>query len=178
MESNMKAGTKHSEEAKQRMRLASLGNGNTPPSRKGITFTMSQEHKERIRQSLLGKKHTLERRKNQSLAKLGKEMSDEFKQKLSIRNKKLGIMPPLLFGEQHGNWKGDKVGYVALHMWVARHLGKPDTCEYCGRTGLKGRQIHWANKSGKYCRDLTDWLRLCVPCHSAYDLGKYQIHYA
>jgi len=64
-------------------------------------------------------------------------------------------------GEKHLNWKGDKVGYDALHDWVNSRLGKPDTCSYCGRSGLSGRQIHWANKSGDYKRDLTDWVRLC-----------------
>ena len=54
-------------------------------------------------------------------------------------------------------------------MWVARWLGKPDICEHCGRNGLKGRQIDWANKSHDYLRDLNDWIRLCKPCHRKYD---------
>lgn len=72
-------------------------------------------------------------------------------------------------GSNHANWKGDKVGYDALHNWVARELGKPDTCEHCGRSGLRGRFIQWANKSGEYLRDLNDWIRLCAKCHYAYD---------
>ena len=71
--------------------------------------------------------------------------------------------------EKHPNWKGKDVGYVGLHTWVARYLGKPTTCEHCGKTNLTGHSIHWANKSQKYLRDLSDWIRLCVKCHSEYD---------
>lgn len=53
---------------------------------------------------------------------------------------------------------------------MRRNLGTPDTCEECGRTGLIGRQIHWANVSKEYKRDLADWIRLCQKCHKAYDL--------
>jgi len=72
-------------------------------------------------------------------------------------------------GKNHKLWKGDKVGYQSLHTWIQRELGKPDTCEFCGKSGLKGRFIHWANKSKKYKRDLADWLRLCAKCHYHYD---------
>lgn len=68
--------------------------------------------------------------------------------------------------EQHMNWKGDEVGYHALHAWVARKLGKPKTCEHCE---IEGKRMVWANKSHEYKRDLTDWLRLCSKCHHKYD---------
>lgn len=71
-------------------------------------------------------------------------------------------------GEQHHNWKED-VGYVALHSWVKRKLGKPMKCEFCNYESSDPRQIHWANKSQEYKRDLSDWLRLCVKCHHEYD---------
>ncbi len=67
------------------------------------------------------------------------------------------------------NWKGDKVSYRSLHHWVVRWKGTPDTCENCGKSGLKSRQIQWANKSKKYLRDLSDWIRLCVRCHKKFD---------
>ena len=59
--------------------------------------------------------------------------------------------------------------YVNLHYWVKRHLGTPEVCEHCGKSGLSGVQIHWANKSGEYKRELSDWLRLCTKCHKKYD---------
>lgn len=32
--------------------------------------------------------------------------------------------------------------------------------------------MHWANISGKYLRDITDWVRLCVSCHKYFDKQK------
>lgn len=75
-------------------------------------------------------------------------------------------------GEKNHEWKGDRVGYVGLHLWVKRNLGKPERCEHCEKDGLRGRAIHWANKSGNYIRDLEDWIRLCASCHTRYD-GKW-----
>lgn len=72
-------------------------------------------------------------------------------------------------GEKNPQWKGDRVGYSGLHRWVIRTLGQPDTCEMCERSGLTGQQINWANKTGKYLRDVDDWLRLCASCHRQYD---------
>jgi hypothetical protein len=68
-------------------------------------------------------------------------------------------------GSRNPKWIGDKVGYNALHAWVSRRLGKPNTCEKCGKKKLKGCKIHWANKSKKYLRELSDWIRLCRSCH-------------
>ena len=59
-----------------------------------------------------------------------------------IRQSKLGARNPM--------WKGDAVGYSGLHLWVQARLGKPMRCESCGKSGLKGKQIDWANISGKY----------------------------
>ena len=67
------------------------------------------------------------------------------------------------------NWKGSQVSYGALHMWVRKWKGTPDTCEHCEKSGLNGRAIQWANKSKKYLRDLDDWIRLCVKCHKIFD---------
>lgn len=75
----------------------------------------------------------------------------------------------MLSGARHKMWKGDNVGYAALHDWVKRQLGKPMTCEFCGYKSTNSYKIHWANKSQEYKRDLDDWLRLCVKCHHEYD---------
>ncbi len=66
-------------------------------------------------------------------------------------------------------WKGEEAGYMSKHMWIYKHRGKPHYCEHCKRIDLKHRQYHWANISGEYLRDLSDWLRLCVKCHKKYD---------
>jgi len=66
-------------------------------------------------------------------------------------------------------WKGEEVGYRQLHAWVTKHKGRPTTCEFCSRKNLYGRSIHWANVDGKYQRNLDDYIRLCVKCHSCHD---------
>ena len=76
--------------------------------------------------------------------------------------------------ESSPHWKGDNVGYRGIHRWINKKLGKLGTCEHCSKSGLSGHSIHWANKSREYKRELTDWLRLCVKCHKAYD--KSLIH--
>jgi hypothetical protein len=81
-----------------------------------------------------------------------------------------GIAHESILNEKNHLWKGDKASLIAKHTWVVRRLGKPQHCEHC-KTKEK-RMYHWANISGKYKRDLTDWKRLCVPCHKRYDLGK------
>lgn len=69
-------------------------------------------------------------------------------------------------GERAHQWKGDKVGYGALHTWVSKTLGAPKSCNHCGTTN--GR-FEWANKSHEYKRDSDDWIRLCYSCHDKYD---------
>ena len=76
-----------------------------------------------------------------------------------------GIPRPWTMGEKNHEWKGDKVGYGALHDWVYRKLGKPKKCMNCNNT----ENLEWANKSRKYMRDLTDWISLCRSCHAKYD---------
>ena len=77
---------------------------------------------------------------------------------------------PKTTGEKNPNWKGGDAGYDALHKWVYRHKGKPQKCESCGSSD-KG-VYHWANKSGKYRRNLNDWKRLCASCHRLEDNKK------
>ena len=70
-------------------------------------------------------------------------------------------------GKLNANWKGDEVGYGALHDWVTVRLGQPRVCDKCATVVAK--KYEWANISGKYKRDLTDWVRLCVSCHRLCD---------
>lgn len=68
-------------------------------------------------------------------------------------------------GTENPNWKGDKVGYFALHAWVYRKLGKAQICTHC----QSKNRIQWANKSHQYKRNLNDWISLCQSCHMKYD---------
>lgn len=92
---------------------------------------------------------------------LGKKRSEETRKKLSeaFIGKRIGEKSPV--------WKGNKVGYHALHGWVKRWKGEPNLCEKCGTT--TSRMYHWANIDHQYRRVLDDYIRLCVPCHKVYD---------
>lgn len=70
-------------------------------------------------------------------------------------------------GENGPNWRGNKIQYWGLHDWIRSKKGKPQKCELCGTT--KKRQYDWANKTGEYKRVLSDWMRVCVPCHRKHD---------
>ena len=85
-------------------------------------------------------------------------MSEEQKAKIGFANK----------GEKHGLWKGEKITYKGLHAWVRRNYGESPVCEDCGKRKC---WIDWANVSGKYTRERSDWKRLCRKCHYIYDRG-------
>ena len=70
-------------------------------------------------------------------------------------------------GKLNHKWRGDMVGYDAMHTWILNHWGKATRCFFCKKTD--GR-IHWANKDGKYLRSKRDnWIQLCPVCHWKYD---------
>ena len=58
--------------------------------------------------------------------------------------------------------------YRNIHKKIYKLYGDPNKCEGCSKKG-NNRQIHWANKDGKYELIKKDWMRLCVKCHIAYD---------
>ena len=63
--------------------------------------------------------------------------------------------------EKNNMWKGDDVGYFALHAWIRRNKPKSEVCESCG----KKKKLDAANISGKYKRDVNDFKWLCRKCH-------------
>ena len=67
--------------------------------------------------------------------------------------------------ENNRNWKGNKAGYKAIHLWVRKHLERPELCEICKKN--KSREV--ANLDGNYSRDLTTWKWLCRSCHLRMD---------
>ncbi|MCL5070190.1 MAG: hypothetical protein M1308_04750 [Actinobacteria bacterium] len=104
------------------------------------------------RHGMLGKHHTEEAKEKNRIVHLGKK----------VWNKGL---KGILKGESNPRWKGNSVGYCALHMWIKRELGKPVECVYCGKI----ENIEWASISHKAKRDLNDYISLCKSCHSKYD---------
>lgn len=105
--------------------------------------------------TMKGKKHTEEAKKKIGLFSKGKVFSRETRQKISIAK----------VGDKNPNWKGEKVGYDALHIWIRRRLVKPEICSNC----KEGKALDLANISQKYKRDLTDWEWLCRKCHMTKD---------
>ena len=93
---------------------------------------------------------------------LGKKRSKEDRLKMSLAKK------GKYANEKNHMWKGNDVGYLALHAWIGRKYGKPSYCELCGSDNNKKR-YHWANKTGRYNREFKNWIRLCASCHYRYD---------
>ena len=91
------------------------------------------------------------------------EINEE--EKTESRERKNNKIALSKLGEKNPKWKGDKVGYSAIHDWVIRHIEKPDICSSCRKKGW----LDLANKSQKYKRDLTDWEWLCRKCHMTKD---------
>lgn len=146
----MQTGKNHSLETKEKMRLAHIGR------------KLSKQTRDKIRRKALGRQHTVETKEKIRQMNIGKKISSEVKANLLY----------WATGPRSFNWKGKKVGYRCLHSWVVRKLGKPTDCAHCPKKGLTGHSIHWANKSGRYKRDITDWIRLCALCHKRYDAKK------
>lgn len=74
-----------------------------------------------------------------------------------IRRSKIGARNPM--------WKGNAVGYGALHDWGRKWKPRPALCEHCQRVPPHDL----ANLSGKYLRNVSDWAYLCRRCHMIQD---------
>lgn len=73
-------------------------------------------------------------------------------------------------GDKNGSWKGEDVGYRAIHYWVVQRLGK---AKRCSKDILhKSTRYHWANISHEYKRDLNDWIELCPSCNCKDRIGR------
>ena len=107
-----------------------------------------------------------------SKARTGKKASKETREKIRKNHARQWAGKR---NEETAHWKGDSVGYTGLHDWVRREKGSPMSCERCAKSGGNSHNYHWANISGKYLRDLDDFMRLCVSCHKLFDLGKIEI---
>ena len=69
-----------------------------------------------------------------------------------------------LRGENHKDWKGDKVGKIGLHYYIKRYLPKPELCQKCGK-----KKFLELSNNGKYTRNLAEWEWICKSCHAKKD---------
>jgi hypothetical protein len=69
-------------------------------------------------------------------------------------------------GEQSRRWKGLSASYQSKHMWIAKHYGKASACwnEACMYPD-QPKRYEWANVSGQYLREVSDYVQLCPSCH-------------
>ena len=74
-----------------------------------------------------------------------------------------------------GKYKNGKISYHTLHKWVQKQLGKPNKCEFCKTT--KAKRFEWANMSGEYKQEISDWIRLCSACHVRFDGTIFNLKY-
>lgn len=142
---------------------------------------LSEEHKKRIGDSNRGRTRSKEEREKMSLSRLGKHYSPETEFKKGSKAPNKGKTVTAMQGELHPQWKGEEVGYHALHAWLKRKFGKPDNCENmdcvyprknaAGKIIISPKRYHWANLSGEYLRDRSDYIQLCSSCHKKMDMG-------
>lgn len=115
----------------------------------------------------------------------GKKLSEKHIENLRIAH--IGIKPSAesiekraekMRGVKHFLWKGNNVGYYALHVWIKRNWGKPNKCENkCkyprinarGKLMLEPKRYEWSNITGAYDRNRENWQMLCPSCHRSYD---------
>ena len=76
--------------------------------------------------------------------------------------------------EKNNQWKGNKVGYSALHGWIKRRLKKPLKCPKCDII----KKLELVCITHNYTRNLANWIYLCRSCHSAEDkkINNIEMH--
>ena len=77
------------------------------------------------------------------------------------------------FGKEARRWKGEEASYTAKHMWITKHYAnEKEVCEHCSKTEEEVSRLEWANLSGEYKRERSDYICLCPSCHRKMDLKK------
>lgn len=75
-------------------------------------------------------------------------------------------------------FKGTLNEYQQLHSWIRKHKPKPECCELCKKTKIvliwrrgptKRIDLELANISGKYKKDIDDFMWICHKCHLEFD---------
>lgn len=80
-------------------------------------------------------------------------------------------------------FRGTQAEYSELHKWIRKNKPQPECCQLCKKTKFviieskttcrrnfkKRLDIELANISGKYKRDINDFMWLCQKCHREHD---------
>lgn len=91
--------------------------------------------------------------------------------------KKPGFINKTSFKPRQNLWETNVREYQSVHRWIKAHAGQPNFCENCKKEE-PSLLYHWANKSGKYIKDKSDWVRLCHICHRSLDNKRIGIERA
>lgn len=127
--------------------------------------TLSPEHRAKLANARRGRPVSEEQRARLASYNHNREFSEETRRKMSDARR------GRFLGDQHPLWRGDAVSYTTLHSWVRRHKPKSGVCAECSAAvgTERSRGTEWANISGRYLRDLDDYVELCIPCHRRRD---------
>lgn len=133
---------------------------------RGRVKTYAPELVERIRELYCDRGMTLE----EVAAEIGVDhgtvrnimIRHEIPRRRQVRRRQTGPDNPL--------WRGDAVGYTALHRRVDARRGQPSKCERCG-TDDPSVRYEWANLTGDYT-NIDDFERMCALCHRRFDAAR------
>lgn len=106
-----------------------------------------------------GFKHTEETKRKLSIALSNRTRSDEYRKNISLSK----------LGDKNGMWRGENVGYQALHTWIRKYWGKARFCGNDKCLSKNPKVFDWANVTGIYTRDKKNWIQLCRGCHIKLD---------
>ena len=118
----------------------------------------TEEWKRKHSEMMKGNKHILGRHwklSEETKRKMRKPKTEEHRKKISEART----------GEGNGMWKGDDVGYGAVHTWIKKYHPKPEYCEMCGLS----KSYDLANITGIYNREFKNWMYMCRKCHMISD---------
>lgn len=60
--------------------------------------------------------------------------------------------------------------YQNIHAWIRRHYGTATKCSF--DPTHKTKRFDWANISGEYKKDISDYIQLCRSCHKKMDFKE------
>lgn len=131
------------------------------PWNKGLKLGPNPGHSKKMK----GRKLTEEHRKKIGNALRGREKTREFKEKM----RKVALKR--VENGTHNFYKGDNIGYMAIHSWLYREFGKARRCENSGCKYENPKMYVWALVKGKkYERKRENFMQLCQSCHMKYDI--------